>query len=97
MEEEVQDRVHVEVGREEQGEGETHGKEQARNQTINQPLIIDDHEFGVTRTDTFLSHVVCFTSLCMRTVQEKDDVRGVSVYTTRRLQWIAINFKRNQL
>ena len=28
MEEEVQDRVQVEVGREEQGVGETHGKEQ---------------------------------------------------------------------
>ena len=32
MEEEVQDRVQVEVGREEQGEGETHGKEQSDEQ-----------------------------------------------------------------
>ena len=32
MEEEVQDRVQVEVGREEQGEGETHGKEQGEEQ-----------------------------------------------------------------
>ena len=29
MEEEVQDRVQVEVGREEQGEGETHGQGQS--------------------------------------------------------------------
>ena len=38
MEEEVQDRIQVEVGREERGEGETHGKEQSkeqREQTIN--------------------------------------------------------------
>ena len=59
MEEEVQDRVQVEVGREEQWVGETHGKEQGeekREQTINQPLIMDDHECGVTRTNTFLSH-----------------------------------------
>ena len=32
MEEEVQDRVQVEVGREEQGEGKTHGKEQGEEQ-----------------------------------------------------------------
>ena len=32
MEEEVQDRAQVEVGREEQGEGETHGKEQSEEQ-----------------------------------------------------------------
>ena len=32
MEEEVQVRVQVEVGREEQGEGETHGKEQSEGQ-----------------------------------------------------------------
>ena len=32
MEEEVQDRVQVEVGREEQGVGVTHGKEQSEEQ-----------------------------------------------------------------
>ena len=32
MEEEVQDRVQVEMGREEQGIGETHGKEQREEQ-----------------------------------------------------------------
>ena len=32
MEEEVQDRVQVEVGREEQGIGETHWKEQSEEQ-----------------------------------------------------------------
>ena len=39
MEEGVQDRVQVEMGREEQGEGETHGKRQneeaTRNKTLN--------------------------------------------------------------
>ena len=59
MEGEVQDRVQVEVGREEQGEGETHreeqGEEQRREQTINQPLIMDDLEKGLMRTNTFLS------------------------------------------
>ena len=39
MEEEVQDRVHVEVGREEQGEGETHGKEQSEEQRMNRRSI----------------------------------------------------------
>ena len=61
VEEEVQDRVQVEVGRKDQGEGETHGKEQGeeqREQTINQPLIMDDHEYGVMRTNKFLSHDV---------------------------------------
>ena len=44
MEEEVQDRAQVEVGREEQGEGETHGKEQSeeqRERTDDQPLTMD--------------------------------------------------------
>ena len=45
MEEKVQVRVQVEVGREEQSEGETHGKEsEARNREAtrnNQPLIMD--------------------------------------------------------
>ena len=44
MEEEVQDRVQVEVEREKQGGGETHGKEQGeeRTQETNaQPLIMD--------------------------------------------------------
>ena len=39
MEEGVQDRVQVEVGREEQGEGETHGKEQSEAQTENRRSI----------------------------------------------------------
>ena len=48
MEEEVQDRVQVEVGREEQGVGETHGKEQGeeqREQTLKKhgwPRVWDD-------------------------------------------------------
>ena len=46
MEEEVRDRVQVEVGREEQGEGETPGKDKARNReaTNNQPLTMDGME-----------------------------------------------------
>ena len=39
MEEEVQDRVQVEVGREEQGVGETHGKEQSEEQRENKRSI----------------------------------------------------------
>ena len=44
-----------------------------------------------------LSHAVSMhICLCVK-VHEKNDVRGVSVYTPRRLQWIAIDCKRNQL
>ena len=39
MEEEVQGRAQVEVGREEQGEGETHGKEQSEEQRENRRSI----------------------------------------------------------
>ena len=39
MEEEVQDRVQVEVGREEQSEGETHGKEQSEEQRIKEQTL----------------------------------------------------------
>ena len=78
MEEEVQDRVQVEVGREEQGEGETHreeqGEEQRREQTINQPLIMDDHEKGSDAHKHILEPVWCDTSFSMRTVQGKNDV-----------------------
>ena len=43
MEEEVQDRVEVEMGREEQGEGETHGEGQSEKQTqqTNAQLVMD--------------------------------------------------------
>ena len=42
MEEKVQDRVQVEVGREEQGEGETHREGQNEDTTRNnQPLTMD--------------------------------------------------------
>ena len=58
MEEDVQDRVQVEVGREVRGVRDTHGMEQGekhrKNKTINQPLTLDDHEYGVMRTNTFL-------------------------------------------
>ena len=66
MEEEVQDRVQVEVGREEQGVGETHGKEQS------EPHNMDDHECGVMCTNTFLSHDVSVRhsvcALCKRKI-----------------------------
>ena len=39
MEQEVEDRVPVEVGREEQGVGETHGKEQGEEQRENRRSI----------------------------------------------------------
>ena len=44
MEEEVQYRVQVEVGREEQGVGETHGKEQGEEQRENKRSINRTHE-----------------------------------------------------
>ena len=55
MEEEVQDRVQVEVGREEQGVGDTRkgtrrGTESQR--TNAQPHNMDDHEHEVMRTNT---------------------------------------------
>ena len=58
MEKEVQDRVQIEVGREEQGvrdtrKGTKRGTE--RELTINQPLIMDDHGYGVMRTNTILN------------------------------------------
>ena len=50
MEEEVQDRVQVEVGREEQGEGERHTeRNKARNREAtrnNQPLTMDGMEMA---------------------------------------------------
>ena len=59
MEEEVQDRVQEEVGREEQGEGETHGKEQCEEQRVNRRSINHSSwmtmNMGVMRTNTFLS------------------------------------------
>ena len=58
MEEEVQDRVQVEVGREEQGEGKTHGKEQSeeRRGTDDQSTAHHGcHEDGVTRACRHLS------------------------------------------
>ena len=76
MEEEVQDRVQVEVEREEQGVGDTRKETKRgteREQTINQPLIMDDHEYDMTRSCRHSSQW-CVTSFSMRTVQEKNDV-----------------------
>ena len=60
MEEEVQDRVQVEVGREEQGEGETHGKGQSEEQRSNKQSTAHHgwHEDGVTRACRHLSHAM---------------------------------------
>ena len=60
------------------------------------------HEDGMTRAYRcvqwlVLSHAVSIHIwLCVR-VHEKNDVWSVSVYTLRRLQWIAIDCRRNQL
>ena len=60
MEEEVQDRVQVEVGREEQGEGETHGDCQNEETMRNKRSTAHHgrHEDGVTRACRHLSHDV---------------------------------------
>ena len=60
MEEEVQDRVQAEVGRDEQGGGETRGKELGEEQRVNKPQMhdMDYHVDDMTRTNTFLSHDV---------------------------------------
>ena len=43
MEEEVQDRVQVEVERDEQGIGETHGKKQGEEQRIKEQTLNRTH------------------------------------------------------
>ena len=50
----VQDRVQVEVGREEQGEGETHGESQNEETTRNKRSTTHNewHEYGVTSCDS---------------------------------------------
>ena len=70
MEEEVQVSVQVEVGREEQGIRETHGKEQGeeqrRRRDNNHSTSMDDQDYGLMRTNTFLSHDVrVHHSVCM--------------------------------
>ena len=47
------------------------------------------------RTEDTLSHDV--SAITCAKVHEKHHVCGVSVHTPRRLQWIAIDCKRNQL
>ena len=56
MEKEVQLRVQVEEERRNTRKGTRRGTE--REQTLNQPHNMDDHECGVMRTNTFLSHDV---------------------------------------
>ena len=60
MEEEVQDRVQVEVGREEQGEGETHGESQNEETKKNKRSTAHHgwHYDGVTRASRHLTHDV---------------------------------------
>ena len=60
MEEGVQVRVHVEVGREEIGEGETHGESQNEEATRNKRSTAHHgwHEYEVTRACRHLSQVV---------------------------------------
>ena len=53
MEEGVQVRVQVEVGREEQSEGDTHGESQnEETKRNNQPLIMDGMNMGCATADT---------------------------------------------
>ena len=100
MEGGVQVRVQVEVGRKEQGEGETHGKGQSEETTRNNrstahqgwPWVWGDALVQTLEPmwcDTH--HSAC--ALCRR----KMTLGSVSVYSSRRLQWIAIDCKRNQL
>ena len=56
-------------GRRDTRKGTMRGTESQRTNT--QPHDMDDHEYGVMRTNTFWSHDVWFTSLNVRTVQEK--------------------------
>ena len=60
MEDEVQDRVQVEVGREEQGEGETHGESQNEETTRNRRSTAHHgwHEYEVMSSCRHLSHDV---------------------------------------
>ena len=58
MKEEVQDRVQVEVGRKEQGVGETHGKEQSEEQRSDEKQSTAHHgwhegDMSACCTDTF--------------------------------------------
>ena len=61
MEEGVQVRVQVEVGREEAGEGETHGESQNEDATRNKRSTAHHgwHEYGVTRACRHLSLEPC--------------------------------------
>ena len=98
-EQEVQVSVQVEVEREEQGIGETHGKEQRRGtesqrtikrttwMTMSMKWCAETHSWAMQCDVHQLARVHCM----------KNDVRGVTVYTHRRLQWIAIDCKRYQL
>ena len=60
MEEGVQDRVQVEVGREVQGEGETHGESQNEETTKNKRSTAHHgwHEYGVMHECRHLSHAM---------------------------------------
>ena len=99
MEEGVQVRVQVECGREEQGEGETHGEIQNEEATGNGRSNAHHgwHEDGMTRAYRHLSHAVWYAWNELCKLHENNDVWSVSVYTPRRLQWIAIDCRRNQL
>ena len=77
IEEEVQEREQVEVGREEQGVGETHGKEQGEEQRENRRPIIRSSWMTMDMGDAhkhILEPMWCNTSSSVGTVQEKNDV-----------------------
>ena len=70
VEEEVQDRVQVEVGREEQGIGARNRKRTDTQATAH----MDDHEYGVMRASTLLSHDVSVHHSVCALCKRKSDV-----------------------
>ena len=75
MEEGVQVRVQVEVGREEVGDREIHGESQNEEATKNRRSTAHHgwHEYGMTRACRHLSHAVSMQSDACN-VHEKNDV-----------------------
>ena len=99
----VQSRVQIECGREEVNNGEKQEKDN-HEETNNERSSTHHgwHEDGMKRAHRqigwlVLSHAVWYACNLMCKLHEKNDVWNVSVYTLRRLQWVAIDNKRNQL
>ena len=96
VEVDVQDREQVDSGEKEEAR-ERERKKTKREQTTHAQTcdIMDDMRWSECAPKTPLSqNVVCAQS---DSVGEKLSCEKVSVYTSRRLQWIVIDCKRNQL